>query len=88
MEKLLETKSVICWLKNDVEIRMAEQSPKGSNMLRLFNEKKYSSPIKDMEGEYSDHCLLSIKSLGQQFDFKNKVLFVNEPTLYGFLACK
>ena len=88
MEKLLETKSVICWLKNDVEIRMAEQSPEGSNMRRLFKENKYSSPMKDMEGEYSDHCLLSFKAIGQQFDFKDKILFINEPSLYGFLASK
>ena len=88
MEDLLETKSVICWLKNDVEITMAEQSPEGSNMRRLFKEKKYSRPIKDMEGEYSDHCLLSIKTIGQQFEFKDKILFINEPSLYGFLASK
>ena len=88
MEKLLETKSVICWIKNDVEITMAEQSPEGSSMRRLFKEKKYSRPIKDMEGEYSDHCLLSIKTIGQQFDLKDRILFINEPSLYGFLASK
>lgn len=88
MEKLLETKSVICWIKNDVEITMVEQSPEGSNMGRLFKEKKYSSQIKDMEGEYSDHCLLSLKTIGQQFDLKDKILFINEPSLYGFLASR
>lgn len=86
MEQLLATDSVTCWLKNDVEIRMAEQSPKQSSLYRLYKEKIYATPVHDMEGELSSHCLLSLKVLGQSFDMKGKVLFISKASMYGFLA--
>ena len=87
MERLLaDSSTVVCWLKNDVEIRMAEQSPKQSNLYRVYKEKIYPEPVVDMEGEPSRYCLLSLKVIGQSFDMKGKVLFINEASLYGFLA--
>ena len=86
MESLLKTKSVVCWIKNDIEFKMAEQAPLNSDLHRLFDEKKYSEPVQDMEGELSRYCLLSLKNLGQTIDLKDKVLFANEPSLYGFIA--
>ena len=86
MESLLKTKSVVCWVKNEIEFKMAEQAPLNSNLHRLLDEKKYSEPVLDMEGELSRHCLLSYKNVGQTIDLKDKVLFINEASLYGFIA--
>ena len=87
MERLLAADSVVCWIKNDVTIRMAEQSPKQSDLYRVYKEKIFETPVEDMEGEPSRHCLLSLKaSLGQSFDLKGKVLFIDEASMYGFLA--
>ena len=86
MESLLKTKSVVCWLKNDIEFKIAEQAPLNSDLHRLLDEKKYFEPVLDMEGELSRYCLLSHKNLGQTIDLKDKVLFMNEPSLYGFIA--
>ena len=86
MESLLKTKSVVCWVKNDIEFKMAERAPLNSDLHRLLNEKKYSKPVLDMEGELSRHCLLSLKNLGQTIDLKDKVLFMSEEVLYGFFS--
>ena len=84
MESLLKTKSVVCWIKNDIEFKIAEQAPLNSDLHRLLDEKKYLKPVLDMEGELSRHCLLSIKNIGQTINLKDKVLFINELSLYGF----
>lgn len=68
MDRLLEHDSMICWIKNDVEIRMAEQSPPYSAMKRLFDEKKYEIPVPDMDGELNERCLLSLKHASNYYE--------------------
>lgn len=82
--QLLRKNTVVCWLKDDIEVSLAVQSPKHSFIRRLYEEKRFKVPTKGMDGEYSRNCLLSF--VPTTFNLENKVLFIDRPSHYTLLA--
>ena len=86
VDQLLRKNIVVCWMKDDIEISLAVQSPKHSFIRRLYEEKRFKVPTRGMDGAYSRNCLLSFVNLANAFSLENKVLFMEKPSHYTFLA--
>lgn len=74
LEKLKDSNSKFCWVKDSLITQKAIESPKNTFLRKLY----------DKTNGYDSHCLLDFSKL-QKYDFRKKLFFVNEQIYRFFL---